>query len=169
MGEGGLLVREGEDYSIHLISKGELTLPPWNPLCSKPGLSVPLGGRGPGAQWAPPRTDRGGSRDRSPLKNFILEKDFPLPYPKGTDYISPALREGAGGGPLPSRQGRDGGPAGPDRKGFLRRGRGEETKFRRAEPRGIFLSRAVTRLLTNAPLRAMLGASETQRSGRMLV
>ena len=62
---------------------------------------------GPGAQWAPPRTDRGGSRDRSPLKNFILEKDFPLPYPKGTDYISPVLREGAGGGPLPSRQGRD--------------------------------------------------------------
>ena len=40
---------------------------------------------------------------------------------------------------------RDGGPAGPGRKGFLRRGRGEETKFRRAEPRGIFLSRAVTR------------------------
>ena len=102
-----MLVRDGEDYSIHLISKGELTLPLWNPLCSKPGLSVPLGGRGPGAQWAPPRTDRGGSRDRSPLKNFILEKDFPLPYPKGTDYISPVLREGAGGGPLPSRQWRD--------------------------------------------------------------
>ena len=55
------------------------------------------------------------------------------------------------------------------RKGFLRRGRGEETKFRRAEPRGIFLSRAVTRLLTNPGFRAMLGASETQRSGRMLV
>ena len=64
--------------------------PLWNPFCSRPGLSSPLGGRG-----------------RSPLKNFILEKDFPLPYPKGTDYISPALREGAGGGPLPSRQGRD--------------------------------------------------------------
>ncbi len=97
----------GGEYSIHLISKGELTLPLWNPFCSRPGLSSPLGGRGPGAQWAPPRTDRGGSRDRSPLKNFILEKDFPLPYPKGTDYISPVLREGAGGGPLPSRQGRD--------------------------------------------------------------
>ena len=64
---------------------------------------------------------------------------------------------------------RDGGPAGPGRKGFLWRGRGEETKFRRAEPRGIFLSRAVTRLLTNPGFRAMLGASETQRSGRMLV
>ena len=89
--------------------------PLWNPFCSRPGLSSPLGGRG-----------------RSPLKNFILEKDFPLPYPKGTDYISPALREGAGGGPLPSRQGRDGGPAGPDRKGSLWGGRGGETKFRRA-------------------------------------
>ena len=96
---GNLAATGGGGYSIHLISKGELTLPLWNPLCGKPGLSVPLGGRGPGAQWAPPRTDRGGSRDRSPLKKlYFLQKKSPSHARVVAVFAKAGAWEGAGGG-----------------------------------------------------------------------
>ena len=41
---GGRAGAGGGDYSIHLISKGELTLPLWNPFCGRPGVSGPLRG-----------------------------------------------------------------------------------------------------------------------------
>ena len=69
-----MLVREGEDYSIHLISKGELTLSLWNPLCSKPGLSVPLGG----ARGAEPRLVEGLQGDPSPCGGIQRGREAPL-------------------------------------------------------------------------------------------
>ena len=59
--EDSLAVREGEDYSIHLISKGGADAPPLEPSFSRPGMRVPLRGEGgPGARWAPFCADRTG-------------------------------------------------------------------------------------------------------------
>ena len=83
-----MLVREGEDYSIHLISKGELTLPLWNPLCSKPGLSVPLGGKGvlvPGGHR--PGLTEAAAETEAPLKKlYFYAKEIPLPCQSGSGF-----------------------------------------------------------------------------------
>ena len=51
---------------------------------------------GPGAQWAPSRTDRAGRRDLAPLKILLkIKNEIPLPRLRGWIYLQGM---GAGGG-----------------------------------------------------------------------
>ena len=52
---------------------------------------------GPGAQWAPPRTDRGGSRDRSPLEKTLYYFENRNPPPVPTSHPPPLISLTGGG------------------------------------------------------------------------
>ena len=82
------LAREGEYYSIISFQRGELALPPFD----NPPRFLASYLRAGYLSW-------GYKGAVAPLKILLKYKNIiPLPYHEGTNYISLALREGAGGG-----------------------------------------------------------------------